>query len=72
MTLFWFRYTARSTSNHRFSVSKRNTVITPMTSFIACDVIYGRPYYGTSISSVEPDQAPQNVASDQVLHCLLT
>ena len=28
--------------------------------------------YGTWANSAEPDQRPQNVASDQVLHCLLT
>ena len=30
------------------------------------------PFYGTSAHSAKPDQMPQNVASDQVLHCLLT
>ena len=29
-------------------------------------------FYGTSENSAEPDQMPQNVASDQVLHCFLT
>ena len=29
-------------------------------------------FCGTQANSVDPDQMPQNVASDQVLHCLLT
>ena len=29
-------------------------------------------FYGTSTNNAEPDQMPQNAASDQVLHCLLT
>ena len=28
--------------------------------------------FGTSANSAEPDQTPQNAASDQGLHCLLT
>ena len=28
--------------------------------------------FGTSANSAKPDQTPQNAASDQVLHCLLT
>ena len=31
-----------------------------------------RPFCGTSANSAKPDQTPQNAASDQVLHCLLT
>ena len=30
------------------------------------------PFYGTSVNSAELDQMPQNAASDQVQHCLLT
>ena len=29
-------------------------------------------FYGTCANGAEPDQKPQNVASDQALHCLLT
>ena len=29
------------------------------------------PFYGTSADSTKPDQTPQNVASDQVMHCFL-
>ena len=31
-----------------------------------------RPFYGTLANSADQVQAPQNVASDQGLHCLLT
>ena len=35
-------------------------------------IIVKRPFCGTSANSVKPDQTPQNAASDQVLHCLLS
>ena len=34
--------------------------------------VANRPFYGASASCTDPDQTPQNAASDQVLHSLLT
>ena len=43
-----------------------------MYGFIAFNPYYGyHPFCGESVNSADPDQMPQNEASDQGLHCLL-
>ena len=46
---------------HRSDVDKSHSVSINLAFFC-----------GTCANSVDPDQTPQNVASDQGLHCLLT
>ena len=39
---------------------------------LLCISLSKHPFCGTYVNSADPDQMPQNVASDQGLHCLLT
>ena len=40
------------------------------TYFVVYPIVVGRPIKGYLANSADPDQTPQNAASDQGLHCL--
>ena len=47
-------------------------IATLRSKLLLTHISLGSFFGGTSANSAKPDQTPQNVASDQVLHCLQT
>ena len=45
--------------------------LTCLKMYSSHQLTFNRPFCGTQANNAEPDQTPQNAASDQGLHCLL-
>ena len=58
--------------NHMYIFIKTHQSIHKVSQRTCQPIVVGRPLKGYLVNSADPDQMPQNAASDQGLHCLQT